>query len=382
MIFKLKREKMNEFFRIEKTSGKARAGILKTAHGDVPTPAFMPVGTLGTVKAMAPFELEQIGYKLILSNTYHLYLRPGVDVIEKGGGLHRFMGWKGAILTDSGGFQVYSLSPLFKITEEGVRFKSHIDGSEHFFSPEKVVEIQEKFGVDIAMQLDVCPPYPSDRETLREAVELTIKWAKRSLETRISSETHLFAIIQGGLEKELRLEHIKRVKDLPFDGFALGGYSVGEPPELMHSSLPQVVPALPEEKPRYLMGVGRPQDILRAIKEGIDMFDCVLPTRNGRNGQLFTWNGTMNMMNAIYKYDFSPPDPNCGCYLCQNFSRSYLRHLYRSNEILGARLGTWHNLYFYKQLVSQAREAIIGGYFEEWYEEKLAKLEGKDESGG
>ena len=366
---------MKQFFEVIKTSGKARAGILKTAHGEIPTPAFMPVGTLGTVKAMAPFELEQIGYRLILSNTYHLYLRPGVDVIEKAGGLHRFMGWSGAILTDSGGFQVYSLSPLFQITEEGVEFKSHIDGSKHFFSPEKVVKIQETFKVDIAMQLDVCPPYPSDRETLKEAVDLTVKWAKRSLEAKTSEDTHLFAIIQGGLEKDLRIAHTEKVKKLPFDGFALGGYSVGEPPELMHRSLPEVVPHLPEEKPRYLMGVGRPQDVLRAIREGIDMFDCVLPTRNGRNGQLFTWHGKMNMMNAIYKYDFSPPDPDCGCYLCKNFSRSYLRHLYRSNEILGARLGTWHNLYFYRQLVSQAREAIIGGYFEEWYQEKIKSLE-------
>jgi len=318
---------------------KARLGKLYTSHGIIDTPVFMPVGTQATVKAMTPRELEDLGIQIILSNSYHLYLRPGHNLIAQAGGLHKFMGWKGAILTDSGGFQIFSLGKLNKISDEGVSFNSHIDGSKHFISPEKVMEIQMALGSDIAMAFDECAPYPSGKYQVETAAQRTIQWAIRCKEAHHNSNQSLFGIVQGGTFKDLRIENANKLVELDFPGYAIGGLSVGEPKSLMYEVLDYTVPYLPINKPRYLMGVGAPQSILEGVVRGIDMFDCVLPTRNARNGSLFTSSGKLSITNAKYKDDFTPLDNKCKCYTCQNFTKAYLRHLYLSKEILASTLG-------------------------------------------
>ncbi|HAX61655.1 MAG TPA: tRNA guanosine(34) transglycosylase Tgt [Elusimicrobia bacterium] len=347
-------------FELLKKSGSARVGILHTAHGNIETPCFMPVGTLGTVKTLSPAELIEINAQIILGNTYHLYLRPGIEVLKNAGGLHKFINWQKPLLTDSGGFQVFSHSKLRKITGEGVEFTSHIDGSKHFFTPEKVIEIQQIFGSDIMMVLDECVPYPVEHEYAKSSLELTLRWAKRSKirdEGRGTSQL-LFGIIQGSTYKDLRKESAEKTVEIGFDGYALGGLSVGEPNELMYEIISETEKFLPENKPRYLMGVGTPKDLWECVERGIDMFDCVLPTRNARNGQLFTSTGKINIRNAEYKNDFSPLDKECDCYTCKNFSRAYLSHLFRCDEILGLRLATLHNLTFMLNLSQRIRESI------------------------
>ncbi|MDZ5762346.1 Queuine tRNA-ribosyltransferase [Candidatus Cyrtobacter comes] len=342
--------------------GMARAGLLKTAHAMIETPVFMPVGTLGTVKAITPQNLKDTGSKIILSNTYHLMLRPGDELVEKAGGLRKFMGWDGAILTDSGGFQVMSLSALRKITEDGAIFQSHIDGSKHLLSPERSVQIQHSLGSTITMVLDECIKYPSTFQEAQSAMVLSSRWAKRSLDAYKKREGHgIFAIVQGGQYKELRLESTEQLKSFDFDGYAVGGLAVGEPQDLMIEVLSYTVNALPENKPRYLMGVGKPSDIVKAVQQGIDMFDCVLPTRSGRNGQAFVTGGSLNIRNLRYKEDFSPLDELCSCYTCKNFTKSYIRHLVKSNEILGAMLLSLHNLQHYQDLMKKIRNNIING---------------------
>lgn len=352
---------------------KARAGVLSTAHINVLTPAFMPVGTQATVKAMSSEEVWDMGYRLILANTYHLYLRPGLEIIEAGGGLHRFMNWRGAILTDSGGFQSYSLIDLRDISDEGVLFRSHIDGSEYFFTPELVVEIQERLGSDIAMVLDECIPYPSTKAYAEEAARRTLLWAKRSRESHKRTDQMLFGIVQGGIYEDLRRENAREIVALDFDGYAIGGVSVGEPEEFKWAVIEWVEPILPSSKPRYVMGVGSPEDLLNAIERGMDMFDCVLPTRLGRNGCVYTSEGKLNIKNARFKDDFSPIDPNCDCWACRNYTRAYLRHLYKAEEILAARLATYHNLYFYRKLMQSARQAIMNDEFLDFKREFLGK---------
>lgn len=349
-------------FEIVKEDGTARLGKLYTPHGVVDTPVFMPVGTQGTVKAMTPDELAALGAQIVLSNTYHLYLRPGEEIIRGAGGLHRFMHWDGPILTDSGGYQVFSLAPLRRFTPEGVVFRSHLDGSEHLFTPEKVVGIQEALGSDIAMVLDECPPYPCSREEARSAVRRTTEWAERSLAAQKNGQV-LFGIIQGGVYRDLREESARELVALDFPGYAVGGLSVGEPRELMYTVLDWTIPLLPPGKPRYLMGVGTPEDILEAIARGVDMFDCVLPTRLGRHGGALTSGGRLNMRNASHAQDFSPLTEDCGCYTCRNFTRAYIHHLVRAGEILGVRLLTIHNLHFLLQLTAEARAAIKAGRF-------------------
>lgn len=336
----------------------ARRGRLWTYHGFVETPVFMAVGTKATVKAMTPEELKEIGTQVVLGNTYHLHLRPGEDIIAELGGLHSFMKWDGPILTDSGGFQVFSLAPLRKVTPDGVLFQSHLDGKSYLFTPEKSIEIQMKLGSDIIMAFDECLPYPASPEQVEKNDLLTLDWLIRSKAAMNREESLLFGIAQGGLEVSSRLRSIERVTSVDLPGYALGGFSVGEPIELMHKILPQVVPALPWGKPRYLMGVGTPLDLILAIDAGIDMFDCVMPTRTARNGTLFTSLGKISIKREKFKRDPSPLDPNCQCYTCRNYSRAYLRHLFLAHEILGARLNTIHNLYFYMNLMQQARRAI------------------------
>jgi queuine tRNA-ribosyltransferase len=359
-------------FSVEKTHGKARAGRLRLAHGEVPTPIFMPVGTYGTVKAMTPRELESIGARIILGNTYHLWLRPGLDVIRGHGGLHRMMGWSHPILTDSGGYQVFSLSKLSKLSEEGVRFQSPVDGSEHNLTPEVSMEVQAALGSDIAMAFDHCPAGDAPRDAVEDAMARTTRWAARSLAVPKPDGQQRFGIVQGAAHADLRLQHIDQICALPFDGFALGGFSVGEPIPIMYQVLDEVAHRLPAERPRYLMGVGTPADIVRGISAGIDMFDCVLPTRNARNGMLFTSQGKIIISHARYRDDMGPLDPECACETCRGFSRAYLRHLHACKEILFARLATLHNLTYYLELVRAARRAIFEGRFDEfaipWYE--------------
>ncbi|HEY1372252.1 MAG TPA: tRNA guanosine(34) transglycosylase Tgt [Candidatus Binatia bacterium] len=344
---------------IKKDAGTAgRLGRLVTPHGEVETPAFMAVGTAATVKAMTPRDLEEAGCRIILGNTYHLYLRPGVDVIEKLGGLHRFMGWSGPILTDSGGFQVFSLGALRKITEEGVEFQSHLDGSSHKLTPEKVVDIQERLGSDIAMVLDECIPHPAERDYARASTLRTMRWAERSLRARQKSDMALFGIVQGGMYEDLRFECARELTQLPFDGFAAGGLGVGEEEAALRSIGGYTAGLLPQDRPRYLMGIGRPEDLVAAVAAGYDLFDCVLPTRNARNGALFTSTGKMNIRRAEYASDPRPADEACDCYGCRNFSRAYLRHLHLSGEILAAQLMTLHNLAFYQRLMARLRAAI------------------------
>lgn len=343
----------------------ARRGRFHTAHGTVETPIFMPVGTAATVKAMTPGELTSIGSQIILGNTYHLFLRPGHDLIERLGGLHRFMNWDGPILTDSGGFQVFSLSNLRKITEEGASFQSHIDGSKHFLSPEVSLQVQEALGSDIIMQLDECPPYPASKEEVQRATELSLRWAKRTKEAKNPAKAHqaLFGIMQGGVHEDLRQLSAEGLQEIGFDGYAIGGVSVGEGGELMREVLGYAPDFLPREKPRYLMGVGTPLDLLDAVGAGVDMFDCVMPTRNARNGQLFTSRGKMNIKGARFREDAGPVDPECACETCRNYSRAYLHHLFKSNEILGHRLMTLHNLSFYLNLMEGMRRAICEDRF-------------------
>ena len=339
-------------------SSNARLGRLVTPHGEVETPAFMAVGTAATVKAMTPRDLEDAGCRIVLGNTYHLYLRPGVDVIEKLGGLHRFMGWNGPILTDSGGFQVFSLGALRKISEEGVEFQSHLDGSSHKLTPEKVVDIQERLGSDIAMVLDECIPHPAEREYVRASTLRTMRWAERSLRARQKTDMALFGIVQGGIFEDLRLECARELTALSFDGFAAGGLGVGEEETALRAIGGYTASLLPEDRPRYLMGIGRPEDLVAAVAAGYDLFDCVLPTRNARNGALFTSAGKMNIRRAEYASDPRPADEACDCYGCRHFSRAYLRHLHLAGEILAAHLLTLHNLTFYQCLMARLRAAI------------------------
>ncbi len=357
-------------------NSKARAGKFITGHGEVQTPIFMPVGTQGTVKAVTERILkEEIKAQIVLSNTYHLYLRPGTHILEEAGGLHRFMNWDRPILTDSGGFQVYSLSDLRKLKPDGVEFRSHLDGSSHFFSPKKVIEIERSIGSDIMMPLDECTPYPCDYEYAKRSKDLTSEWA--ALNKKAFDETeplyghpqYLFGIIQGSVYKDLREESARDLIKLDFDGYSIGGLAVGEPTESMYDLVNFTTDFIPENKPRYLMGVGRPENILEAIARGVDMFDCVMPTRNARNAYLFTSAGIVSMRNAAYKDDFAPLDQKCGCYTCRNFSRAYLRHLFNAKEILALELATIHNLTFYLDLVREARNRILDGSFTEWKNE-------------
>ncbi|MDO8886714.1 tRNA guanosine(34) transglycosylase Tgt [Candidatus Oleimmundimicrobium sp.] len=336
----------------------ARAGKMITTHGIINTPVFMPVGTRAAVKTMSPDELKKIGAQIILSNTYHLYLRPGHKLIKEAGGLHNFMSWNKPILTDSGGFQVFSLGKTLKVTDEGVNFKSIIDGSSHFLTPEMAIEIQNDLGADIIMALDECPPYPSEKKHVKEAVERSLQWAKRCKKSHHSEEQALFGIVQGGVHRDLREYSAQNTVEIDFRGYGIGGFSVGEPHDLMLEVLNETVSFLPNNKLRYLMGVGNPTSILEAIGLGIDMFDCVLPTRIARNGTVFISTGRLNIKNALYEKDFGPLDSNCDCYVCRNFSRAYLRHLFKIGEILALRLLTWHNLSFIFNLMDHARIAI------------------------
>lgn len=337
----------------------ARLGRLHTPHGVIETPIFMPVGTQATVKAMTPEELKEIGSQIILSNTYHLYMRPGHDLIERAGGLHKFMNWDKPILTDSGGFQVFSLGPLRKIKEEGVEFRSHLDGSKHFLSPEKATEIQNALGSDIIMAFDECAPYPADRQYVKNSLERTTRWLERCKAAHKYPEKQaLFGIVQGGMYRELREQSAKEITAIDLPGYAIGGLSVGEPKDMMYEVLDYTVPLLPEDKPRYLMGVGSPDDLLEGVLRGIDMFDCVLPTRIARNGTAMTSQGKVVVRNASYAEDFTSLDPECDCYTCKNYTKAYLRHLIKCNEILGARLLTIHNLHFLLKMMENVREAI------------------------
>lgn len=355
------------------TNCKARAGWFKTDHGKVETPIFMPVGTQGTVKAVNQSYLaDEIKAQIVLSNTYHLYLRPGTEILEAAGGLHKFMNWQKPILTDSGGYQVFSLSELRKLKSDGVEFRSHLDGSKHFFTPEKVIGIQRSIGSDIMMVLDECAPYPCDYDYAKNSVQLTSNWAVLNKEAFENSEPFYghkqfqFGIIQGSIYKDLREKSVNDLLKLDFDSYAIGGLAVGEPMEQMYELVDFTTDFMPEDRPRYLMGVGRPENILESISCGVDMFDCVMPTRNARNSNVFTWNGTLSMRNAKYKDDFRPLDEKCNCFTCRNYTRAYLRHLFIAEEILALELASIHNLYFYLDLVMQARKHIIDGDFFEW----------------
>jgi queuine tRNA-ribosyltransferase len=347
------------------TDGAARRGMLTLAHGTVETPVFMPVGTYGSVKAMAPNELVDIGAQIVLGNTFHLWLRPGLDVIRAHGGLHRFMGWDKPILTDSGGFQVFSLGELRKISEDGVKFASPINGDRLFMRPEDSMQIQHVLNSDIVMVFDECTPYPADLKQAADSMRLSLRWARRSRDEhdRLGNANALFGIVQGGMHENLRDESLAGLNAIGFDGMAIGGLSVGEPKEDFARILAHTAPRLPTGKPRYLMGVGTPEDIVHAVGQGIDMFDCVMPTRNARNGHLFTRWGDIRIKNAIHKNDTRPLDASCDCYCCRNFSRAYLHHLHRCNEILGARLNTLHNLHYYQTLMRELRTAIAAGEF-------------------
>ncbi len=360
-----------ELLHIDKNSG-ARRGIVHTPHGDIQTPVFMPVGTQATVKSMTPEELKEIGAQIILSNTYHLYLRPGHKLVKEAGGLHNFMRWDRPILTDSGGFQVFSLGDLRKITEEGVEFKSHLDGSKHFFSPESVMEIEEALGADIIMSFDECVGYPATREYTENSMERTTRWAKRCKAAHKNTDKQgLFGIIQGGFYKDLREKSARDLIELDLPGYAIGGISVGEPKEEFLDILRYTAPLMPKNKPRYLMGVGTPDYLIEAAIAGIDMCDCVLPTRIARNGTAMTWNGKVVVRNATYERDFSPLDPECDCYTCRNYTRAYIRHLVKANEILGVRLLSIHNLYFLTKLMERVRIEIendnLANFRDEFY---------------
>ena len=351
-------------FSLKAKSGQARRGELKTKNGVIQTPAFMPVGTAATVKAMHLEDVAKSGAEIILGNTYHLMLRPGEDVIEKMGGLHKFMNWKGPILTDSGGFQVMSLSKIRKISEKGAEFSSHIDGKKILLTPEYSMEIQRKLGSDITMIFDECISFPNSKENVEKSMQLSLRWAQRSKDAFVKRDGYgLFAIVQGGIFADLREESAKKLIEIGFDGYAIGGLAVSEGQKLMLKTLDITTPHLPEDKPRYLMGVGKPDDIIEAVKRGVDMFDCVIPTRSGRNGQAFTSEGVVNIKNSKYIADPTPLDKNCHCRVCKNFSRSYLNHLVRSNEILGSMLMSEHNIYFYQNLMKKIRKEIEEGQY-------------------
>ncbi len=370
-----------EFFTLEhqEKNSKARLGKITTSHGELETPAFMPVGTQGTVKALSPQELSDAGAQIVLSNAYHLFLRPGIEVIKKAGGLHQFMSWQKPILTDSGGYQIFSLALLRKIHKDGVEFQSHIDGMKHFLRPEDVVQVQVDLGSDIMMPLDECVHYPCAKDHAQVAMRKTIDWAKLSKtafsrqSSAISKRQFLFGIVQGATYEDLRKDCAKELVDLDFDGYSIGGVSVGEPRNLIYNIVNFVVDLLPKEKPRYLMGVGLPEDILAAVGDGIDMFDCVVPTRYGRNGTAFTSEGKLTIRNAPYIEDFKPLDPLCDCYCCRNFSRAYLRHLFNTEEILGLRLVSLHNIHFFLAMMRGIRQAIRQDRFSEFKREFLAK---------
>jgi len=355
------------------TNSKARAGWFETDHGKVETPIFMPVGTQGTVKAVNQTYLaDEIKAQIVLSNTYHLYLRPGTEILEAAGGLHKFMNWQKPILTDSGGYQVFSLSELRKLKSDGVEFRSHLDGSKHFFTPEKVIGIQRSIGSDIMMVLDECAPFPCDYDYAKNSVQLTSNWAVLNKEAFVRSsplydhKQFQFGIIQGSIYKDLREKSVNDLLKLDFDSYAIGGLAVGEPMEQMYELVDFTTDFMPDDRPRYLMGVGKPENILESVARGVDMFDCVMPTRNARNANVFTWNGNLSIRNAKYKDDFKPLDEKCSCYTCRNYTRAYLRHLFIAEEILALELASIHNLYFYLQLVTQARMHIIDGDFLDW----------------
>lgn len=348
-------------FQLHRQDGEARRGTLMTAHGPIQTPTFMAVGTKATVKAMTSHELKDLGTQVVLGNTYHLHLRPGEKVIKNLGGLHKFMHWNGPILTDSGGFQVFSLSQLRTLTEEGVEFRSHLDGKKHFLSPETSMQIQMDLGSDIIMAFDECLEYPATDEKIKKSMDLTHRWLLRSKAAMTRSESLLFGIVQGGLSEKHRLYSMDQVTSVDLPGYALGGFSVGEPIELMHELVKVIGPKMPKHKPRYLMGVGTPLDLILSVDSGIDMFDCVMPTRVARNGTLYTWQGKVSIKRNEYREDNSPLDPECDCYTCTHYSKAYLRHLFLSGEILGSRLNSIHNLSFYMSLMAKAREAIQEG---------------------
>ena len=365
---------------------RARTGTITTAHGKIQTPIFMPVGTLGSVKSVSVEELKTCKAQIILGNTYHLYLRPGCEVIKYMKGLHRFMNWDSPILTDSGGFQFFSLARLARFSDEGVSFQSHIDGSRHLFTPEKAVEIQSILGSDIMMSLDWCIGHPADKLQTMEALKKTTMWARRGIEfwrqtvfpnMPNNMSNALFGIVQGGMYKELRTLSAQQLEELDFPGYAVGGLSVGEPAPLMYEMADHTVPLLPHDKPRYVMGVGTPENLVEMVGMGVDMFDCVMPSRNARNGQLFTERGTMNISNAAFRLDDAPVDENCQCYTCQSYSRAYLRHLYKSRELLAYRLNTIHNLNFYLNLMGNIRQSITDGSFQTFKKAFYAKLESK-----
>ncbi|MBL7158565.1 MAG: tRNA guanosine(34) transglycosylase Tgt [Candidatus Omnitrophica bacterium] len=361
----------------DKTS-KARAGVLKTARGDVRTPCFMPVGTQGTVKTLSNDELVSCGTELLMANAYHLYLRPGGKILKKAGGLHKFMSWKGPMMTDSGGYQVFSLAVLRKVKKEGVEFRSHIDGSTHFLTPEKVIEFQGLLGSDIMMPLDECLHYPVVKNQVEDSLKTTYHWALKSqaagCRSQVKEKQQLFGIVQGSTYKDLRKRAVEEIASIGFDGYAIGGIAVGEPRELIHEIAEYTADLLPENKPRYLMGMGMPLDMVEAIAEGIDFFDCVVPTRNGRNGQAFTTEGELQLRNAPFKEDFRPIDENCGCSTCRTHTRAYIRHLFNTEEILGLRLVSLHNIYFYVKLIQIAREAILENRFSKFREEFKEKF--------
>lgn len=359
-------------FQLHCTSNAARRGTLTLAHGTIETPVFMPVGTYGAVKSMSPAILQDVNAQIILGNTFHLWLRPGLEVIKAHNGLHEFMNWDAPILTDSGGFQVFSLGELRKITEEGVKFRSPVNGDLCFLTPEESIRIQRILNSDIVMIFDECTPYPADEKTTSTSMQLSIRWAERSKQAHGNNPNALFGIVQGGMYENLRDQSFTALHNIGFDGYAIGGLSVGEPKDDMQRILKHTAPLLPADKPRYLMGVGTPADIVNAVAQGIDMFDCVLPTRNARNGWLYTRNGVIKLRNSQYRLDTAPPDDECACYTCQNFSRAYLHHLQRINEILGAHLNTLHNLFYYQQLMAEIRSAIEREQFEEYAREFLA----------
>lgn len=365
-------------FKIIKKSkeNSARLGEIQTSHGVFYTPVFMPVGTQGTVKTLSPEDLKNAGVEIILNNAYYMFLRPGDEIIKKAGGLHKFMSWDRPVLTDSGGYQVFSLADLRKISKDGVEFQSHIDGARHFFTPERVMDIQHNLGADITMCFDECTPYPCEKDYARRSMELSLSWAdkcKEQFKKNNSNEQSLFGIIHGGMHKDLRGESLDKMIAIGFDGYAIGGLSVGEPYDLRTEILDYIMPLMPEDKPRYLMGAGTPEELWEYIEKGVDMFDCSMPTRNARNGQVFTSQGKVVIKNAIYKDDFGPLDPECDCYTCRNFSRSYLCHLFRAGEILSLRLNTLHNIHFMVKSISKIRESIKKDVYKKTKEEFLQK---------
>ena len=366
-------------FNLLKTSRAARAGELNTPHGKVLTPLFLPVGSQATVKTLTPGDVKELGFNMLLANTYHLYLRPGIDIIKKLGGLHRFMAWDKAILTDSGGYQVFSLSPLCKINDEGATFRSHIDGSEHFLTPELAVEYQESLGADIIMVLDECSAYGDSKDKVRKAMERTHRWAERCLKAHHSKDQALYAIVQGGMFPDLRQASAEYLTGLDFPGYAIGGLSVGEPKDVTLPLIEQTAALLPEDKPRYLMGVGAPEDLVEGVALGIDIFDCALPTRVARNGALFTRKGRINIRRAAYSKMDKPIDPSCDCYACRTFSAAYVSHLFRSEELLGLRLATVHNLRFISNLMRDIRNSILDGAFADFRQDFLANYKTTDE---